>query len=584
MANRKVFFSFLGTGFYYPGRYGCEYEIVDGTDKKKPTKVKKTFESQYTRFIQRATLEWIGAKEWSGTDIVAIAVTKEAKTSNWIVPDNKRDNRNTKESEDYVGLEDELYSLDLPMVPIVVDVPNGKDKNEMWDVFNKVYSILEPGDELYIDITHSFRYLPMLVFALIDYSRFLKGVNIKMVSYGNWEAKDPMTGIMPLVDLTPIVTLQNWTTAAAELIHNGAPKAVKAVSDDALSDFLRDPLLRTTNITNLNNATRKLDDWVSAITTCRGIEIISAKDYLQFKDLLQQLTTHDITPLTAILRNLEESFNNVPFPFEKGSIHNMYSAAKWCADKKMWQPAITLLEESFISEVANLAGLRITVEGDRELASSALSIFSQKKEEKDWRVKKEEHRIIIREILSLDFFKNDFLQKVYSRITELRNSVNHAGICGSIADAKRIERAISTTINESLQFFDDNTPDLKEFKTTILINLSNHPSVQWSEEQLNAAKDFGDIEDWDFPSIDCEADNKFILQLADEYLARIFERIKTSNITVHIMGEMTFTYALVTKLKNLDIPCIASTTERKVTENADGTKTSSFHFVRFRQY
>lgn len=50
------------------------------------------------------------------------------------------------------------------------------------------------------------------------------------------------------------------------------------------------------------------------------------------------------------------------------------------------------------------------------------------------------------------------------------------------------------------------------------------------------------------------------------------------------MGEMTFTYLVVTRLKELGIKCIASTTERKTSYSEDGTKMSEFLFVMFREY
>ena len=49
------------------------------------------------------------------------------------------------------------------------------------------------------------------------------------------------------------------------------------------------------------------------------------------------------------------------------------------------------------------------------------------------------------------------------------------------------------------------------------------------------------------------------------------------------MGELTFTFALVSKLKALGIPAIASTTERNSVEET-GVKSSVFEFVKFRSY
>lgn len=49
------------------------------------------------------------------------------------------------------------------------------------------------------------------------------------------------------------------------------------------------------------------------------------------------------------------------------------------------------------------------------------------------------------------------------------------------------------------------------------------------------------------------------------------------------MGEMNFTYALVSKLKAHNIRCVASTTKRETVEE-NGVKISKFNFVRFREY
>lgn len=99
----------------------------------------------------------------------------------------------------------------------------------------------------------------------------------------------------------------------------------------------------------------------------------------------------------------------------------------------------------------------------------------------------------------------------------------------------------------------------------MLINLSNHPSSGWSTEQKKAAAIYGEIFDLSFPSIDPEGDEHYISSFVEKYVDEI-ENIKKSadicDITVHIMGELTFVYSLVNELKNRNIFCIASTTER----------------------
>jgi len=113
----------------------------------------------------------------------------------------------------------------------------------------------------------------------------------------------------------------------------------------------------------------------------------------------------------------------------------------------------------------------------------------------------------------------------------------------------------------------------------MLLNLSNHPSSNWTEPQLAAAG--GNVVDLAFPQVAPDGDEAYIEQLANDYYNKIEAM---SNIeAVHIMGEMNFTYSLVSKLKAHNIRCVASTTKRETVEE-NGVKISKFNFVRFREY
>ncbi len=119
----------------------------------------------------------------------------------------------------------------------------------------------------------------------------------------------------------------------------------------------------------------------------------------------------------------------------------------------------------------------------------------------------------------------------------------------------------------------------------MLINLSNHPSLKWSKEQTEAANSrFGEIIDLLFPAVSPEGDENYIAALADEYCNKVIELAGGTPVTVHLMGEMTLAFAIVRRLKQSGIPCVASTTQRLVKEIDDGHKDVVFRFVRFRNY
>ena len=115
----------------------------------------------------------------------------------------------------------------------------------------------------------------------------------------------------------------------------------------------------------------------------------------------------------------------------------------------------------------------------------------------------------------------------------------------------------------------------------MLLNLSNHPSPLWPDNQISLAIElYNSVEDLSFPQIDPNWNTDDLDIIVDEYVEKVR---KIDPEFVHIMGELTFTFRMVQKLEAIGIPCIASTTERKaVLEN--NKKTSEFKFVRFRPY
>ena len=129
-----------------------------------------------------------------------------------------------------------------------------------------------------------------------------------------------------------------------------------------------------------------------------------------------------------------------------------------------------------------------------------------------------------------------------------------------------------------------NHPAYASSQPTIFINLSNHPSDQWSKEQLEAAKAYGEVVDLPFPAVEPHASEGDIDALAVEYVAKVLDMSKGATPVVHLMGEMNFTYRLVSRLTQQGITCLASTTERIVRQLPDGTRNSTFRFVQFRRY
>jgi hypothetical protein len=124
----------------------------------------------------------------------------------------------------------------------------------------------------------------------------------------------------------------------------------------------------------------------------------------------------------------------------------------------------------------------------------------------------------------------------------------------------------------------------------MLINLSNHPSPKWGSKQKNTAQSlYGNIIDVEFPAIDPLATTADVKTIADAFFLKVTEMLnphsgRNKPNAVHVQGEFTFVYHIVSLLKASGIVCLASTSKRIVKENAEGEKVVSFRFVSFREY
>lgn len=94
----------------------------------------------------------------------------------------------------------------------LVEIPEGKNEAELWEIFSIVAAKVPPQSEIIIDVTHAFRSLPLIVFNVASYLRRVKNVKVERIVYGNWEAHDPnyQPPRAPVIDLTSMLDLQDW--------------------------------------------------------------------------------------------------------------------------------------------------------------------------------------------------------------------------------------------------------------------------------------------------------------------------------------------------------------------------------------
>lgn len=193
----KHFISVLGTGKYSETAYGEEENFVK------------------TPFIQLALLK-LKVGQLTEGDRITVFVTDGERGSrkvNWI-PEDKEGLRSRLINEgygDFLNQEDDI-------------IPIGANENELFEIFQIIYDSIGEGEELYLDITHALRNIPIQMLAVIQYARVMKNVTVAGIFYGAFEVrqeKEDGSIISPIFNLKPFVEIMDWASAADSFIRYG---------------------------------------------------------------------------------------------------------------------------------------------------------------------------------------------------------------------------------------------------------------------------------------------------------------------------------------------------------------------------
>jgi CRISPR-associated Csx2 family protein len=403
----KKFISILGTGNYTTTRYYW---------KEKSNYVE-------TNFIQEATLKLL-CSDFTKNDEVLIFVTQKSYQSNWI---------EKPVDKNYPGLEVMLKIY--PFEVKCIQIPDGNNEEEIWDIFQKIYDSIEENDELYVDITHSFRSLPMLLLVLLNYLKVLKNVRIQSLTYGNWEGRDE-NNYSPIVDLLPLVELQDWTIAANNFIKYGNSKMLVELTQKEIQPILKETQGKNQAASELRSLSTQLKEFTEILTTVRGKELYKRDIPTNIKNTLSTVKNNHtiIAQLNPILKKIEEKISD----FSTDPIKRFYNAAKWCYDHEMYQQAYSFLFEGFISQICLENNLNVESHQDRSLVTSAIRIIHDNIPEDKWNTECQNNKSVVKKLIeSLNIKDSDMLRYI-SSIQDLRNDFMHAGLRENSSNSKKL--------------------------------------------------------------------------------------------------------------------------------------------------
>lgn len=552
--SRKVFLSFLGTTPYKECKYVSE----------------QFGESGVLRFVQQAIFE-LHCKDFSENDVIYIFLTKGAEETNW------------------AELEEYFIKQKVNLIPIK-NVKEGYIEQDIWNVFEMVYENLQKNDQVFLDITHGFRILPMLTTVLLSYAKALKNIEVCGIFYGAFEALGPARLIdekypnpkdrkAPLLNLLSFSALQDWTEAAFSFIKTGNPNSTAQLTQQNINPILEATAGKDQSAALLRNIITGLEKGERVIATNRGNQILKSDHFLSVTENIKRINAEEnavIKPLRPLLDVILSKLQN----FKKDSSLNWLAAAHWCLQHGMEQQAITQLQEGIITYIClknkfDFAEIKL-----RELVSQAFYVYYNNTEFEKWKNEAKENREKIEKLISSIDLQN--LSNSYASLTQIRNDINHAGYKKhSSSDPKSFKRQVEKIINE-VQHIISGNEDVHKNVNQFLLNLSNHPSSAWSEKQLQTAiAEYGAVQDLPFPHISPHATEDEINELVNDYFNNI---VLIHPAAIHLMGELTFSYRLIQRLQLNGYKVIASTTTRNISYSETGEKISKFEFTQFRNY
>ncbi len=420
--GRRVFLSILGIAFYQKCRY-----------------TKGGFVGTETPFVQMNLLEYLQQEENWGRegDQVLMFLTEKARLENWDKEIVSRFSPKDKQAVPYVGLEKILQNMGVAYQ--AVPIPEGKDADEMWQLFEVIFEQLQEDDELYLDITNSFRYLPMLLVVLVNYAKTLKKVKVKAIFYGNYEARNQVSNVAPIMDLLPLSVLQDWTSATSDYLRYGQVEKLHELTETSMAPILRDSNRRTKDDELLRQFVKKLKETVEERTTCRGKKIIKSENLRDLENNANKIQNVVIVQLRPLFEKIRESLSDFD---AKENVMNCIKAAKWCNDNKLYQQATTLLEEGLATWLCCHYKLDYNSLDDRNVIFACIHHKIRKKDKADCDEPETVDKVLVSKILSdTSVWGNKNLVTVLQQVVELRNDYNHAGFNKNpFASKKVIER------------------------------------------------------------------------------------------------------------------------------------------------
>lgn len=241
-------------------------------------------------------------------------------------------------------------------LPRVVDVPLGASVEEFWQLFDILAGLIQDGDRIVLDITHGLRSMPIVALMAASFLRVARpGSELAMLSYGAYEAREGDN--TPMFDLTPLVSLLDWTAATQQFLRSGDAEGLSELVKQVNTDLHRNGP-KESRPEHLSRVIKDLPRFALDLQSFRYEDAVETAGRLRASLRQAAQSPNDrqaVRPLFAVEGMIEEALE--PFvPGEDESpltdLDRLHFLLDWLFERKLYLPYVALLRETLVCHVA----------------------------------------------------------------------------------------------------------------------------------------------------------------------------------------------------------------------------------------
>ncbi len=310
-----------------------------------------------------------------------------------------------------------------------VTIPYGKNDSEFWEIFKVLIDLDVKNKEIYFDITHGFRSIPLFVSTLLNFFNKVKNAEIKGVYYGIFEAKD--NNITPVVNMLPFLEMNQFIDAFSIFKKYSDGRDISSIINRKFKEI---PNNQKRKYGKLRELSKELEFYSKTIGfSAIGLYHNSLSSIERKIEEIGALPNNlrAIEFLISDMKNELNIYKNLKKEWDRD-----LKTAELLFEKNRYAQSLTILRETILTYILEELELELKDKDLRELKLG--EIF---KEDSDF-IKNKKETI---------YFTKEFIP-LLEKIKELRNKSNHAFIAKNVGN-----KDINNSVNNLEKF-------IKKFK------------------------------------------------------------------------------------------------------------------------